>query len=274
MFAQPPSFSELLSRIKLEDNLQSKSDSPRAYGVSIPDNWLQGRTTYGGLSAAICLRAAQLEHASLPPLRSAQINFIGPVSGTTTTTITTLRQGKSVTCIAADMYSEHGLATHATFVFGHSRDSRLAADFTQPPKVPSFADSPDFFQSPQRPEFAKHFECQLAQGGHPLTGSREHEHYIWVRHKDREATGTTALIGIADMPPPAVLPMFKEFAPISSVNWTMNFLSHDLTTQDGWWLMRSAAEHVRDGYSSQDMQVWNSDGKLIISAMQNVAIFY
>ena len=59
------------------------------------------------------------------------------------------------------------------------------------------------------------------------------------------------------MPPPAVLPMFKEFAPISSMTWMMNFLKEDISTEDGWWLMRSAADHSRDGYSSQDMQVWN-----------------
>jgi acyl-CoA thioesterase len=58
------------------------------------------------------------------------------------------------------------------------------------------------------------------------------------------------------------------------MTWMMNFLSDDISTKDGWWLMRSAAEHARDGYSSQDMQVWNSDGKLIISALQNVAVFY
>jgi len=54
----------------------------------------------------------------------------------------------------------------------------------------------------------------------------------------------------------------------------MNFLSEDISTDEGWWLMRSAAEHARDGYSSQDMQVWNSRGELIITGRQNVAIFY
>ena len=266
MSDKPISFSALLNSLEL--------DSQGSFKVTIPDNWLQGRTTYGGLSAAICLRAVEMAHPSLPPLRSTQVNFIGPVSGNTSTTVTVLRQGKSVSCIAADMYSDAGLATHATFVFGHSRESRLDTDFTEPPQIPSFEKAPDFFTSPKRPAFAHHFDCQLAKGGQPFSGSSEHEHYIWVRHKDTNATGVTALIGVADMPPPAVLPMFKEFAPISSVNWTVNLLSNDFTTKDGWWLMRSAAEHARDGYSSQDMQVWNSEGKLIISAMQSVAIFY
>ena len=107
-----------------------------------------------------------------------------------------------------------------------------------------------------------------------MSGSKEIEHYIWARNRDTAAAGITALLGLADMPPPAVLPMFEEFAPISSMTWMLNFLVDTPQTQDGWWLMRSAAEHAKDGYSSQDMQVWNTDMEMVITGRQNVAIFY
>jgi len=58
------------------------------------------------------------------------------------------------------------------------------------------------------------------------------------------------------------------------MTWMMNFLSEDIQTKDGWWLLRTAAEHARDGYSSQNMQIWNTDGELVVSGHQNVAIFY
>ena len=48
---------------------------------TVPDNWLQGRTAYGGFSAALALHAAQKSDLDLPPLRSAQVSFIGPLSG-------------------------------------------------------------------------------------------------------------------------------------------------------------------------------------------------
>jgi len=140
--------------------------------------------------------------------------------------------------------------------------------------VPSVADSEALFDSDSGPAFALNYDCRLAKGGHPVSGSTDHEHYIWVRHKDRQATDITALLGIADMPPPAVLPMFKEFAPVSSMTWMVNFLQTEVATNDGWWLMRSAAEHARSGYSSQDMQVWNANGELIVSGRQCVAVFY
>ena len=49
------------------------------FRAQIPSDWLQGRTAYGGLSSALALHAAQGIEPDLPPLRSAQIAFIGPL---------------------------------------------------------------------------------------------------------------------------------------------------------------------------------------------------
>jgi len=261
-----PSFSELV------DGLSQGNDG--LWHCTVTDNWLQGRTTYGGLSAALCLKATQKNHPDLPPLRSAQVNFIGPVAGDVSIAVKVMRQGRSVAYISAHMFGEKGLATHAVFCFGHRRESKLNRAFSTRPKVPGVSESKEFFDSDFGPSFAKNYECRLAQGGHPISGSPHHEHYIWARHNDRKATDMAALIGIADMPPPAVLPMFTEFAQISSMTWMLNILTDTIDTEDGWWLMRSAAEHACDGYSSQDMQIWNTQGQLIVTGRQNIAIFY
>jgi len=261
-----PSFSELLGSLTQVAEQQSL--------ITVTDNWMQGRTTYGGMSAALCYQAVVNDFPDLPPLRSAQINFIGPVGGEVSVSTKIMRQGRSVAYLCAEMTGEKGLATQAVFCFGARRESRMNENFSSTPKVPSIEDSSNFFDSDFGPSFAKNYDCLLAKGGHPISGSDAHEHFIWVRHKDKQANDLAALIGIADMPPPAVLPMFKEFAPISSMTWMMNFLKEDIHTEDGWWLVRSAAEHARNGYSSQDMQVWNKAGDLVIAARQNVAVFY
>ncbi len=263
---ETPSFSELMSAVKPASDEKSL--------VNIPANWMQGRTTYGGMSAALCYQAVITQHKDLPPLRSAQVNFIGPVGGNVSIETKVMRRGRSVAYISAEMTGEKGLATHAVFCFGEGRESRLNKDFSVAPNVPNVEQSAEFFKSGLGPSFASNYDCLLSKGGHPISGSSEHEHYIWVRHKDQNANDLSALIGIADMPPPAVLPMFNDFAPISSMTWMMNFLSEDISTDDGWFLMRSAAEDAKQGYSSQDMQVWNSAGKLLISAQQSVALFY
>ena len=193
--------------------------------VTIPESWMQGRTTYGGLSAALCLAAVERNHPNLPPLRSAQINFVGPAGGPVSVSSKVLRQGRSVAYISAELVGEQGLATHAVFCFGAKRESRLDRDFTQPPSTPDPEESKSFFTPENRgPVFTSNFECKLAAGARPVSGSDKSEHFIWARNRDTAAIGTTALLGLADMPPPAVLPMFKEFAPISSMTWMLNFL--------------------------------------------------
>ena len=244
------------------------------WAINIPENWMQGRTTYGGLSAALCLQATLNDHANLPSLRSAQINFIGPAGGDVVMSSQVLRQGKSVSFVEAVMEGEKGLATKATFCFGGERESRLNRDFTIAPDCPSISGSENFFKDGPGPVFTANFDCLLAQGDHPGSASTKHEHFMWIRFKEHVEISPVSLLAIADMPPPAVLPMFDGFAPISSMTWMVNFIQDEPTTDDGWWLMRTCAEHAKQGYSSQDMQIWNSNRELVLTGRQNVAIFY
>ena len=245
-----------------------------SWAVNIPEGWMQGRTTYGGLSAALCLQAVLNDNPALPPLRSAQINFIGPAGGNVTINSKVLRRGKSVAYVSAEIMGEQGIATHAVFCFGTSRTSRINADFSSAPTVPAIENSEDLFKLRPGPVFSQNFDCLLAQGDPPMSGSEKTEFYLWARHKDKQANDLVAVLSIADMPPPAVLPMFEEFAPISTMTWMLNFLVETPQTKDGWWLMNSAADHAHNGYSSQDMNVWNSSGDLVITGRQNIALFY
>ena len=67
--------------------------------------------------------------------------------------------------------------------------------------------------------------------------------------------------------------MFKEFAPISSMTWMVNMLTDKPQSKDGWWLLQSRAENAAQGYTSQDMLVWTSDGEPVIAGRQSVTIF-
>lgn len=258
------SFTELLESASFEDG---------RYAIDIPPDWMQGRTTYGGLSAALCYETALKTVSDLPPLRSANISFVGPAGGPVEGRASILRQGKSVSFVEADLSGEKGLATRATFAFGASRESIFDRIFTPPPSMPDPEMCEPFIPKGLGPSFASHFETGLAKGARPGTGSDEFDHFIWVRHSDEQATGLAALLAVGDMPPPAVLPMFPEFKPISSMTWIVNVLTDTPQTRDGWWLLQSRAENAGQGYSSQDMLVWNRDMELVMAGRQSVAIF-
>ena len=254
--------------------IEAFSQTPAGFRGRVPENWLQGRTFYGGLNAALCLEGALNFFPDLPPLRSAQVSFIGPAEGEVSVKAEILRQGKSVTFVGADLSGEGGLAARAIFAFGLARPSMFNRHFTPMPNVPGPEASAFFFPPGfDGPVFARNFDVRLAKGGVPMTSSAEHDHFLWVRHRDSKATSIAALLALADMPPPAMMPMFPTFARISSMTWGLNFLTDHPSTDDGWWLLESRAENAAEGYSSQDMFVWSRKGEPVIAGRQSVAIF-
>ncbi len=252
--------------------LAAEGDSFR---TTISDDWLQGRTAHGGLSAALCLEAARRAVPELPPLRSAQFTLVGPAAGPLTITPSVLRRGKSAVFVGVDLLGEAGLAARASLSFGVARQSAIAYEALPMPKVKSVADSEYFFPEGRTAiSFQQHFESRLAGGVRPITPGAKPEYLIWYRHRDGGArTGIVPLIALADGPPPAIMVLFSQFAPISTMTWSLDILSDAPATTDGWWLIQSLATTAQQGYSTQAMMLWNADGKPTIAASQNVAIF-
>jgi acyl-CoA thioesterase len=73
-----------------------------AWTAEIPDAWTQGRTIFGGVQAALALRAMRDLVPQTVPLRVLQTTFIAPVpAGRLHIEASVLRSGKSVTHVEA-----------------------------------------------------------------------------------------------------------------------------------------------------------------------------
>ncbi|MEO0882343.1 MAG: thioesterase family protein [Pseudomonadota bacterium] len=243
--------------------------------VTVPGTWMQGRTIYGGLSAALCYEAAKPLSGD-KPLRSAQIAFVGPAGGDLHADAKLLREGRNTAYVSAELFGESGIGSHATFVFGTHRDS--AINHWNTPELPDEAGTPEdkinFFPSGVGPEFTQNFDMKYAFGTLPMSGSSKADIGIWMRHKDRSAPDDmTALLAIGDTPPPAALALLSGPARISSMNWSIDVVAETLDTEDGWWFARHTAETLRNGYSAQNMTLWNRAGKPILLGRQTIAVF-
>ncbi|MBX9694351.1 MAG: thioesterase family protein, partial [Cyanobacteria bacterium] len=113
---------------RLADILAAATTDETGMTATIPADWMQGRTAYGGLSAAMALTAAIQSEPDLPPLRSAQISFVGPLAGTVKVTTQLLRRGRNAAFIQADVSGEAGLGLRATFVFMRDQPSQVDFD--------------------------------------------------------------------------------------------------------------------------------------------------
>lgn len=242
--------------------------------VTATEDWLQGRTLYGGLAAAFCLESVSRQFGELPPLRSAQFSFIGPAAGTVTMRPTLLRKGKSTMFVAVELSGEAGLATRATFCFGAARESSVAYGSLEAPEIAAPETYPPFFRKIPGLNFAQHFDGRLASGSFPFSGANDPTITLWMRHRDdAEPSSTAALVALTDAPPPAALSLFKTPGPISTMTWGIDMLTDRLETDNGWWLIRTRADIVSDGYSSQASTVWNAAGKPVLVCRQNIAMF-
>lgn len=239
----------------------------------VPPDWLQGRTVYGGLTAALALQSVLLSAggASLPPLKSASFAFVGPAVPPLTFHQRILRAGKSVTAVAVEAMSDAGPALDGFMIFGQERQSALCYDTAPMPKVqPPLACAP--WPKEVMPDFLQHFEVRQAGVAYPLAGAEHPEFLVWLRHLDaNHVDPMVALVALADGLPPAAMNFFKAPAPISSITWSFDILAP--VVEEGWLLMRSYGGQARDGYSAQDMEIWTESGKRLLWGRQNVAIF-
>ncbi|MCD9086855.1 thioesterase family protein [Stenotrophomonas sp. SY1] len=244
-------------------------------GLELPDDWRQGRTAYGGILTALAVAAAMTTYSGqMPPLRSVQVTFIGPAVGQLEFRPQVLREGKSVVNVGVDVIAEGALAARLALVFGRSRDSAIAHDFGPLPAVPGPEACREFNMSgmPFAPAFTRNFVMRPAGGAQPISGATHPELLIWMRHVDASGVDpAVALVAMADALPPAAFTSFTAAAPISSINWSFDML--EPVPVGEWFLLRSFSEHARDGYSSQDMQVWNAQGQLLLRGRQSVAVF-
>lgn len=258
--------------MSLPDVLKTATPFEDGFRTAVPEDWHQGRTAYGGFSSALALAVAVRLGGELPPLRSAQISFIGPLAGAVEVRAQLLRRGRNATWIAAEISGENGVGFAATFVFMSPVESALHLDDRPAPAGLIRPEEARDFAMKHSPAFLRyHFEARFAL---PRSGEKRPELCWWVRARERD--GLDPMIGlmlIADALPPGVLPLLHPGVPVSTMMWQCNLLTPAPATRDGWWLLRSTGDYAENGCSSQRMAIWNTDGEPVLAGMQSVAIF-
>ena len=254
------------------DLMAALAATDTGFSAQVTPDWQQGRTTYGGLSAALCLEAALKAVPDAPPLRSGQFAFVGPAAGELSIETKVLRRGKSTLFMTVDLVGEQGPATHGVLTFGAARESAVGYSQVPFPEVARAEDCEPFFPQGGGPGFVGQFEVRIAGGARPLSGQPP-EYLLWIRHRDPAARSLAALVALADTPPPPAMTLFPKFAPISTMTWSVDVVGLPAQDDDGWRLLRSRAETITDGYSTQEMFLWDAGGRPLILARQNVAVF-
>jgi hypothetical protein len=260
-------FSELLGAATVRDGVWS---------AVVPDDWMQGRSVFGGLQSAMALCAMRRLIAPDLPLRVLQTTFVAPVpAGEVAIRARVLRTGKSVTHVEASVLDGASPAALFVGVFGRGRPSQVEVV----PRLPVVSSE----AAPPRPEgarppgvaFAAHFPMRWLRGDLPMTRSRRTDAVIEVGMVDSaKVTTEEHVVAIADAIPPLALSFLEARAFGSSVTWTLEMLEGGLRDLPlAGWQLHVDLTAAKDGYTSQSVVVCGPGGGAVALSRQSMVVF-
>lgn len=257
---------------------QHNQDRNSTPSISIPSDWTQGRTVFGGLSAALVYSAIKNKVSADRTVRSLNFNFVGPLEAQLPFTIEVeiLRQGKNVTQVTGKAIQDNKVAVLCQACFGVPRESKISV-LSESKHQMNLPKKPKFIpQIPKiTPKFLRHFDLFINEGSLPFTGSKLSKIDGWMRLSDKLTDLTDShLICIIDAWPPTVLQMLRWPAPASTICWNIEFINQQKSySGNEWFAYQSATRHAESGYASTEANVWDSNHRLIAISRQTVGIF-
>lgn len=263
------------------DEMFGPAESGRA---TVGESWGQGRATYGGVVAGMLLaRAETLCGDDARTLQTASVVFAGPVvPGDAEIDGEVLRAGNSATHVDVKIVQGGTVRAAMLASFGAPRDTGISFD-------PALRDSRPELPEPETvdpvpyvegltPPFIKHLDLRYASGGLPVTGAAEPDFGGWMRFSEAPGSlGMRELMALTDAWPPAILPMFTEPKPVSTLTWTFQPLAYDPATtgdeRDSFWQYDARTVAAAGGYTQANARVWDRAGRLRAISTQTVAYF-
>ena len=244
----------------------------------IPGDWAQGRTAYGGVSAALAYVAMKEKVSPGRLMRSFNCNFVGPLTTDAPFTIEVeiLREGKNASQALARIVQQDKVCVLCQASFGVPRTSKIEIQnndrhtMSLPRKAKFIPYIPKV-----TPKFIRQFDLAIDKGALPFTGSKEHVIHGWMRFKKASENITDAhLICMIDAWPPTVLQKLRWPAPASTMSWNVEFIHpHSELNPEDWFAYQADTRQAADGYAHTEANIWDAKGELIAISRQAVAIF-
>lgn len=241
--------------------------------VEVPDDWLQGRTLFGGLQAAIALRAMRTLVPDAP-LRSLQTTFVGPVpGGLVRATARVLRSGKNTTHVEARILDGETTLAVMVGIFGLARESSVKVVPAQP-AVPPGKPFEMKYVAGAVPAFTQHFKARWIEGGPPFTGATDRDNVIELGMHDAGPATEYHIVAMADFIPPIALSFLKERVAAASLNWMLEILADDVAALPlHGWRIDAHISAAAGGYTHQSLELWGPGGVPVALGRQTMVVF-
>lgn len=250
-----------------------KSLDDRLYEFSVPGDWLQGRTAFGGLVVGAALRAMLCEVPQERQPRSLLTQFVGPVTeGSAQVRVEILRSGRALTQVEARVLQGEQTCAVVLGSFGEAHEvfldvERPAAPIVLPPEELN----PMPFLEGMTPNFTQHVDIRWTTDSFPYSGSAAAHCQGWMRLKETTPTDWPTFVALIDAWPPPIFSKASGFVVGSSVTWQVNFFADLPDPKEDphpWWLFDGVCTAAHVGYADTDATLFNKKGELVARSRQ------
>ena len=240
------------------------------------EGWSQGRSAFGGISAAFAITAMKKLVPNDSPLRSLSVSFIAPVPlGKILIETEIIRKGKSVIQAEASLVCDGNICLRAMAVFGYARETYGIQSATSCKLKPRGVGVKFEDHAKQTPGFLQFFDGEWVNDGMPFSGKLSRKLKLWVRHNaDLSQFPTEKLITICDIPPPVILSHFSTPpVPSSSLTWSLEFVIPPEEVNSDWFFLEFFVHAAANGYTQQSGNIYNDRGRLCALSRQCMVYF-
>lgn len=258
-------------------SLLSAGDDGLLHG-DIDESWGQGRALFGGIQAALLVRA--LDGALADParqLRTLSIAFCKAAHGGALEAEAKLeREGKYISHLSARLLQNGEVVATSLAVYARDRDDDLVLDDAAPPELPAPEELETAGPHPFIPAFVRHFDLRFVPGTAPYSGSAIAEARGWVRFAEPAPLDAAALAALLDVWPPAVLTLLRPPRSSASVDLRYDILQPlpiAGAQDDDFYAFRCRILHWRAGHGIDEGELWTRDGRPVARIRQLRAIF-
>lgn len=249
--------------------------------LAVAADWGQGRTTFGGLSAALAL-AHIAPQAGDKTLRSVNVSFCGPLQTGTPFRLLArnLRSGKSVTHLQGEVWQGEGLCTQINACFGSERESGIEVTHQLLLTGEAGGGQRMPYIKGLTPEFTRHIDFSYVEGGLPFSGSKANHIKGWMRFNagdEQQAMTNAHLLALIDAWPPTLLQKLKAFAPCASVTWSAEMVTPlaqlPAMSSTDWLWYEAEIRQAHHGYGHTEARIATADGTLLALSRQLVVVY-
>jgi len=258
--------------VNLTELLHAARRDGATVSADVGEDWLQGRSLFGGLQAALAWAAMRTQVPAELPLRTFQMTFLEPVpSGAVAAQARVLRAGKNTVHVQAELGAPGQPHAVAIAIFGSSRSSAVAR--TMAPAPADAMRKPLPYVPNLAPRFMQQFETVLTAGAAPFAGVPIERLGFDLSLRDPGPSSEGHLLVIADFVPPVALSWMAKPSPGSSMTWMLEVLDTFADQPLRGWRTDSEMTAARDGYTSQTTTVYAPDGRAVALSRQSMVVF-